>query len=287
MNQQLTLIKLGGSVITNKEVPMMVREENLSRLVREIALAQAETGQKYLVGHGQGSFAHAPAMQYQTKEGFIREDSVFGMAVTQDSALQLNRIVVREFLSAHLPAISYCYSNTLVTENQQAASWNAEVLRQYLHKGLLPVTGGDVIVDTSRGCTIWSTEKVLGHIAVELPKFSDFKISKIIHVTEVPGVMDKNGRVIREISENNLDEVRSAIAATRGFDVTGGMGHKIEESLLQAKNGIEVMIISGLQPKNLYNCLVGQEFVGTLVSSIEGASSFASYKYKKANGLIS
>ena len=269
MQKPVTLIKLGGSVITNKEVPMMVRRQVLSRLVAEIARARQQTGELFIIGHGQGSFAHAPAMQFQTMEGFVRGDSVIGMAVTQDSAAQLNRIVVRESLSQQLPAVSFLFSNTLVTRGKEAVSWSGEVLEEYLDKGLLPVTGGDVIVDMEQGCTIWSTEKVLGHIAEQLQYSDSFRAVRIIHVTEVPGVLDKNSGVIPAISHHNLAEVKEAISDTKGFDVTGGMWHKIEESLKQAELGLRTDIISGLETDNLYNCLVGQPYTGTTISHEE------------------
>jgi isopentenyl phosphate kinase len=59
MNSVL-LIKLGGSIITNKDIPMSVREDVLKRLVAEIAQAREELKKQkqtplIVVGHGQGS----------------------------------------------------------------------------------------------------------------------------------------------------------------------------------------------------------------------------------------
>lgn len=262
--KKLTLIKLGGSIITNKEVPMMVREEVLTRIVREIAKAKTETGDTYIVGHGQGSFAHAPALRYKTMEGFIKKDSAMGMAITQDSAAQLNRIVVREFLSEHIPAVSFLFSNSMVTSKRKAFHWDSSVLAQYLEKGLTPITGGDVLVDESQGCTIWSTEEVLSHIASNFAT-DQYQISSIVHVTEVDGVLDKNNQVIPEVSQENKDEIKNLINGTKGFDVTGGMWHKVEESLALSAKGVSSAILSGMSKNNLYNYLTNQKWVGTLI----------------------
>jgi len=258
--QSINYIKLGGSVITNKEVPMMVRTEVLSRVVQEIADAQKKTGEMYVIGHGQGSFAHAPAMRYKTKEGFIMEDSRFGMAITQDSAAQLNRIVVKEFLSHDLPAVSYYMSNALVTKKGVANKYDGSVFLEYLTQGLMPVSGGDVIVDNAQGCTIWSTEKVLAHL-IEVAVEAKYKVKSIIHVTEVDGVFDNNGKVITKITSETKDEVKKSIGQTKGFDVTGGMWHKIEESLALAEKGITSRIVSGMTSKNVYSLLVGDTSV--------------------------
>ena len=265
MKQKLTLIKLGGSIITNKEVPMMVRADILKQLVAEIVRAHSETGGMYIVGHGQGSFAHAPALRYKTMAGFINEDSRMGMAVTQDSAAQLNRIVVQEFLAHSIPAVSFYFSNSMVTDSDQAKHWCGEVLEEYLAKGMLPITGGDVLVDSTKGCTIWSTEKILGYLAEYFTQSQKYSVQKIIHVTEVDGVLDASGQVIPEITSKNIKEVEKLIVTTKGFDVTGGMGHKLEESMKLAQMGMEVAIISGLKKDILYHTLIGETVIGTTI----------------------
>lgn len=259
-SKEITFIKLGGSVITNKEVPMMVRTEVLNQLALEISQAHKKTGDIYVVGHGQGSFAHAPAMRYRTKEGFVSKDSKIGMAITQDSAAQLNRIVIRAFLSHDLPALSYYASNTLVTQNKQAYAYDPSVFLEYLNQGMMPVTGGDVLVDTSQGCSIWSTELVLGHLA-QVAKAHTYSVRSIIHVTEVDGVLDDALQVIPQINQNNKDDVKGVIGDTKGFDVTGGMWHKIEESFALAEQGIPSKIVSGMKKNNLYSLLTGDDSV--------------------------
>ena len=267
MSQEVILIKLGGSVITNKEVPMMVRKRVLHRLVDEIGRASRESSKVFIIGHGAGSFAHVPASRYKTKDGFINGESRMGMAITQDSAAKLNRIVVEDFLVAELPAISFAFSNTLVTKNEQKQSWDGRVLEQYLEKDLLPIVYGDVIVDSQQGCTIWSTEKIFSFLASWLRKETKYVVKQIIHVNGVVGVLDTNGRVIPEMSQRNIGEVEKMITKTKGFDVTGGMWHKLEESLKLAEQGIESRIISGLKKDNLYQVLTDQECEGTRVVS--------------------
>lgn len=266
MKQNITLIKLGGSIITNKEVPMMVRENVLKRLVREIVRAQKKTGELFIIGHGQGSFAHAPALRYKTMDGFINAESVIGMAITQDSAAQLNRIVVKEFLAAGVPAVSFNFSNTLVTNNTEAEHWCALVLEEYLSKGLLPITCGDVIADSAKGCTIWSTEKVLGYLAQYFAASKKYRVKRVIHVAEVAGVLDGAGKVVPEITASNLEAVRQLITSTKGFDVTGGMAHKLEESIKLAVGGVKTGIVTGLKKDILYKSLVSEEIQGTQIS---------------------
>ena len=265
MKQNLTLIKLGGSIITDKEIPMSLRKPILRRLVGEIASAKQEKpDQLLIVGHGQGSFAHVPASKYQTMEGFINEESVLGMAIVQDSAASLNRLVVHEFLKHELPAVSFYASNTIVTKKRVKQHFCADAINEYLQKGLLPVTCGDVLVDSEQGCTIWSTERILAFLADYFLE-QKIQVNKIVHVTEVQGFLDKQGQLVPEITAQTWPKISRDLRHTRGFDVTGGMGLKIEESLILAKKGIESVIISGMLKDNLFWALTGQDCVGTSI----------------------
>ena len=270
MSHNVLLIKLGGSIITNKDIPMSLRVDVLKRLVGEIArarqdLSQQKTAPLLVVGHGQGSFAHVPATQYKTIDGFINNESPMGMAIVQDSAAQLNRLVIKEFLEAGIPAVSLYASNCLVTAKRKPEAYFTEVFEQYLKHELFPVTCGDVIVDTKQGCTIWSTEEILSFFAQKFQK-KGWKVNQIIHVVEVDGVYDLHHSIVPKITKKNWKEVKKAITATKGFDVTGGMGLKVEESLALAELGIVSKIISGLKEDNLYNALMGKLSIGTEIS---------------------
>ena len=84
--KNVILIKLGGSVITNKDIPMSLRQNMLERLVKEIADARKKLHNTlFVIGHGQGSYGHVPAVQYKTIEGFVNNESPMGMAIVQDS----------------------------------------------------------------------------------------------------------------------------------------------------------------------------------------------------------
>lgn len=265
ISKQVCLIKLGGSVITNKEIPMSLRSDVLKRLVREIANARrVQPKTTFVVGHGQGSFGHVPAEKYKTMQGFQNEESRMGMAIVQDTAAQLNRLVVREFLEQDIPAVSLYPSNSLVTNKRVPDTYFTDVFEEYLKQGLFPVTGGDVLVDRKQGCTIWSTEEVLSFFAREFVR-RGWRVQEIVHVVEVPGVYDQQKNVVPEITKENWPRLRSAITSTKGFDVTGGMTLKVEESLALAKDGIQSFILSGLEAGNLERSLTGQSWVGTRI----------------------
>jgi isopentenyl phosphate kinase len=246
-----------------------LRPDVLHNLVAVIAQYQSNHPDDLLIiGHGAGSFAHVPATRYRTIDGFVDQESRLGMAIVQDSAAQLNRLVVTEFLQQGLPAVSVCPSSSLVTNHKEPQFFFDNVFREYLHQGLLPITYGDVIVDSAIGCTIWSTDMILAFFAQQF-LHHQWPIKKIIHVTQVPGVLknvdDVHGELFTTINNDNAEVVKRAMGVTAGFDVTGGMWHKIQESLRLTQYGVETDIISGSTPDNLQACLLDKPFVGTRI----------------------
>jgi isopentenyl phosphate kinase len=259
----ITLIKLGGSVITNKDIPMSMKNGYLASLVKQVKRAVvAVPGKQLIVGHGSGSFGHVPASKYETIKGFLNEESVLGMAIVQDAAAQLNRKVVYEFIKNDVPAVTFAPSNTLVTAGRRERENFFRLLETYLEKGLFPVTYGDVVVDTKQGCTIWSTEEVLAFLT-EMFLAEGYRVDAVVHVTEVAGFLDEKKQVVPEITAQSWPALKKHLGITKGFDVTGGMGLKIEESLMLAKKGVKSVILSGTKADNLYNYLVGEAWAGT------------------------
>lgn len=266
MAKSVILIKLGGAVITNKDIPMSVRTQVLRRLVGEIARARQEKNLTVVIGNGAGSFAHVPAAHYRTMEGFVLPESRMGMAITQDSAAQLNRRVVAECLKQGIPAVTVAPSNSLVTKERKADTFFTDAFETYLQDELVPVVYGDVLADRKMGCTIWSTDTVFNFFAHKFYEHG-WKVEQIIHVTEASGVWRNDAHEIYpKITEEMRDEVRGKMVDTKGFDVTGGMWHKIEESLSLAELNIPTRILSGLQKEALYKTLIGEDNIGTQIT---------------------
>lgn len=269
MSKSLTLIKLGGSIITDKTRPDTLRPEILADLIGQIVAAKRiNPAEQFLLAHGQGSFAHFPAHKYETKRGLINSDSLYGLALVLDAVGSLNRLVIHECVKQSLPAVSWMSAQGVITQagGQPSQSW-LEILKLQLNLGLLPVTSGDVVMDEAQSWAIWSGETILGFLATELQK-SGYKITKLIQVGEVAGVLDQTGRVIPELSAQNLSVHQAAITSTtKGVDVTGGMLLKVAGALdLVKKTGIESWIVAGLEPNNLFKALTGESWSGTRIT---------------------
>jgi isopentenyl phosphate kinase len=240
---QLILIKLGGSLITDKNNPFTPNLEVIERLAKEIKKILIAGKFNLIVGHGSGSFGHVTAKLYQTQKGFINDKSPYGAALVQDSASQLNRIVVKKFLEEQVRAVTISPSSSLTTKDGKISEWNLTPLLLLLKNKMLPIVYGDVVPDEKKGCTITSTEVLLNYLAINLKKV--YQIEKIIYLGDTSGVWDENKKIIPLITPKTYISLQKNFGASRGIDVTGGMDHKMSEAIEIAKKGIEVVIANG------------------------------------------
>jgi isopentenyl phosphate kinase len=68
-----------------------------------------------------------------------------------------------------------------------------------------------------------------------------------------------------EINRKNSKKVEKYITPSGKVDVTGGMIHKVRESLAMADRGFETIIINGNRPNELTKAILREEHHGTLI----------------------
>jgi isopentenyl phosphate kinase len=261
----LTLLKLGGSLLTDKAGVRADRPEVIRRLAGEVAQAAARRPGGLLLGHGSGSFGHVAAARSGIAGGLRSTDQLPGIAATQQEAAELHRRVVAALAEAGAHPFSLAPSSFLVTAGGRPADLFLEPLVLALERGLLPVVYGDVTLDRDQGVAISSTETVLAHLARRLPE-RGFRVSRLLWLGETAGIYGPDGRTLPRITPATADEARAALAAARGTDVTGGMGHRLETALELAALGLPSLLLDGRVPGLLERALAG-EAVGTVVTA--------------------
>src|SRR4051794_7077750 len=108
----LLLLKLGGSLITDKAGEESPRHEVIARLAEEIARASASSS--LLVAHGSGSFGHVAARRHGIGRGPLSAGQLAGACATQERAAALHHIVVAALIEAGAPAFSIAPSSCVV-----------------------------------------------------------------------------------------------------------------------------------------------------------------------------
>lgn len=265
------LLKLGGSLLTDKTGVEAIRPAVIARLTQEIAAAQQQRpALRLLVGHGSGSFGHVAGARYGTRQGVQTADQWRGFAEVSAAAARLNRIVIAALLAEGVTAVSCQPSASAVCAGGQLVQMAIRPLALALAAGVTPVIYGDVAFDVTWGGTIVSTEEILQHLVGALPQ----RPSWLLLAGETEGVLDVDGTVIPRITPQNLPVVRRSLGSSRGTDVTGGMASKVQQmvDLVHAYPSLRVRVFSGLQAGNLQKLLVVPETpVGTLIESGKGS----------------
>jgi len=261
----VVLVKLGGSLITDKTRPMSPRLEVIDRLARETHQAMdSAPGLRLVLGHGSGSFGHTVGQQHNTRAGVRTPEEWVGFARVSAAAAQLNRLVADAFVAAGVPVLSLQPSASAVCRDGILVHLALEPILAALDRGLVPLVYGDVALDRVQGGTIISTEEILAYLTVHL------RPERILLLGEVEGVLDSRGRTLEQIRPGDLPALSDILAGSRGADVTGGMLSKVADMLrlVESRPGVSVRIFSGLAPGALRQALIDPGFrAGTLLSA--------------------
>jgi len=264
--RELVIVKLGGSVITLKDVGRPeVNEENLSNLCAEIAEAKKEKGFSLVVVHGAGPFGHGPAKKWGLENGLTEANQVKGFSETHQAMERLNCVVVERLRANGIDAIAFQPSAGGILRKGKLTKFPADVMEKMLGVGLVPVSYGDVLIDEKTGAGILSGDHLVPYLAKEL------SATRVILVADVAGLFDsdpkkdKAARLLKEFSRKRLHEIKQ-VGGSEGIDVTGGMARKLEELLTLADAGIESEVIDGRKPGLLKKALLGERGLGTLIN---------------------
>lgn len=260
----LTLVKLGGSLITDKNKRNTYRPDVAARVARELATAlRLNPDLSLILGHGSGSFGHFEASEHNTINGVRTQQEWAGFSKVAAVAAELNRLMIAELQNAAIMAMRFQPSASVQVQDGKITHWDLSAMQMALSHGLVPVVYGDVAFDSVRGGTITSTETLFDYLAVTLD------VKRVILVGEVDGIYDQAGHVIPLISPSNFDDIRSALGRSRGVDVTGGMATKVRDmlALVQARPKLIVQVINGLQPDALLDTLSSRAIHGTRIAA--------------------
>ena len=257
-----TVLKIGGSVITDKKGELAAKTNEIDRIAEEIKEANA---QDLVVVHGGGSFGHPYAQRYALKGGFREESQKVGFSETHHVMTVLNGLVMDALVWHGVQAISIAPSSCLITEDGRINDFVDAPLKKYLNMGFLPVLYGDAVLDTKLGFTVLSGDQLISYLA------SKFHAKRIIVGVDVDGVYesdpktDGNSRLLKNLVMQDLRRLRTSLGKTTSSDVTGGMLGKITELVPAVEQGIPVTILNATKPNYVYRALKGESVDGTTI----------------------
>jgi len=256
----MIIIKLGGSVITDKTKVCTFKTETMDKLAKNIKKANKQT----IIVHGAGSFGHILAKEYELNQGYKRLEQIKGFSLTHEKVQALNSLVLQSLQKNDIHAVSISPHSSIKLNNHKIQKMDYNIFEEYLTKNFTPVTFGDVVLDKKLGFSICS-----GDLLIEvLSKY--FEPEKVVFVIDEDGIftanpkIDKKAKLIQKTTIKELETLTTS--ADNHADVTGGMAGKIQTIKKIAKNGIKTILVNGNKPDRLYEVLVGEKTISTIVN---------------------
>ena len=227
-----TVLKLGGSVVTEKDDPETVDRAALERA----ANALAGRGDIVVV-HGGGSFGHHHAAKYgvSTTEGTGDPAAVRAI---HGAMKRLDAAVVEALAEADVPAIPVHPMSTAVRDADGALTLPIGQVETMLEEGFVPVLHGDGVVHAGEGVTVLSGDELVVNLAEGLDA------DRVGVCSAVEGVYDGSGAVVDRI--DSFEAVADTLDGSDATDVSGGMAGKVR-ALLGLEPPAYVFDLDGLE----------------------------------------
>ncbi|MFB6101387.1 MAG: isopentenyl phosphate kinase [Haloplanus sp.] len=218
-----TVLKLGGSLITDKERAETLDGDALAAAADAVADAvDSETIADLVLVHGAGSFGHHYAEEHGVSVSQGTHDAGATLEI-HGAMTTLNRFVLSRLHDRGVPALPVHPLSAGARDADAALDLSLSAVRTMLGEGFVPVCHGDVIAHEGQGTTIISGDEVVVRFATGLDA------DRVGLCSTVDGVYDADGAVIDRIDD--FDTVADALGESDATDVTGGMVGKVRTLL--------------------------------------------------------
>ena len=243
----MILIKLGGSIITNKEKPLSVRRKTIDSITNSLK----KIDEPIIIVHGGGSYGHYWSVKYDmhTKE---KKYDVRGVSIVKNSMIELNKIILDSMLKNKLNP--YCLPPTDFMSGNKPIIKKIKEIEKIAKSNLVPVTFGDALWYGQKKTYILSGDKIMTHLAKIL------KPRLVIFALNVDGVYSdlKSKKLINELT------IEKPSITENTMDVTGGMTRKMQEATKISKMKMNVFFVNGNKPERIVKAIKNKKYEGTL-----------------------
>ncbi|PSP34033.1 acetylglutamate kinase [Halobacteriales archaeon QH_10_67_22] len=217
-----TVLKLGGSVITDKSAPETVDADALAAAATAVTAGATDPAGELVVVHGGGSFGHHHAAEHGVSATEGTDDAATVREI-HDAMGRLNAAVLDALGERGVPALPVRPLSAAARDEDSTLTLATTAVERQLGEGFCPVLHGDVVVHEGAGATILSGDEIVAALARSL------SVDRVGLCSTVPGVLDADGDVVERVER--FADVAEAVGASDATDVTGGMAGKVRTLL--------------------------------------------------------
>lgn len=269
MASELSIIKLGGALLTDKSVPYTAREAIIRAVAREIKECLDSGLLKSLILlNGVGSFGHPPVLEHRLHKGFQSPEQLLPLCNTFRIVNEFRNMIITHLQEAEIPVVLFHPSSLTVAEKMRMTRYFLEPVKGYMSVGLIPLLGGDMLYDSVMGWSVGSADQLGVILAQEL------NAKRLIFATDVSGIYEgdpkvhPNAQLMEEVNLNELDDALETMGMGAD-DASGAMKGKLK-ALIPAKDliekGLKISIISMMEYGNLKALLKGNQAQSTRIT---------------------
>ena len=240
------LVKLGGSLLTDKAEESSFRRPAARRLLSEIAKANVPT----VLFHGAGSFGHPQAARHRLGQAKAKPD---GVAEVLAAVGSLGAQMVALANDAGLRPFPFPLHTTVHTEGDGLAELPFEAVGKAVEEGYTPMLHGTLVRDPTLGWRVVSADELMQQFAAELtPRLAVF-------ATDVDGIYtdEPTKPGARLLEKVGRDAEVGASGNGKGSDVTGRMAGKLERARAVAAH-CPTLVLNGEVRGRLLDALKGK-----------------------------
>ncbi len=266
MSSRLLVLKLGGSLVTDKSKPYSLRGETIKAVSREIKQCLDEKlVDGLMIVHGVGSYGHPPVIEHTRYTGFIDPGQLLPLSRTQTKVFELRQILMNSLQDVGIPVILFSPSSMAVAEKGKITAMDLDAVKGFFKVGMVPVMGGDMLADSTMGFCVGSGDQIAAILA------RDFKATDLVFATDVKGVYDgdpkakADAKLIKELSLGDLEHLSAKSVMTDASGAMRGKLGNLEMIREQLRTGLRTSIISMMEPGRLVGLLRGDDVEGTRI----------------------
>lgn len=262
------IMKLGGSVVTDKYSITPRINDNLSEISEEIRTGYNSDNYSMILVHGAGSYAHSLVKETEIYKGIKDKKQIKSFAKTERLCRELNSIIVKHLEDVNMQVFPLQISSSVIMNKGKIENMETGVISGLLENDIVPVLYGEPAYDRNQVCSILSSDQIASYLAKTL------KAERILYATNVDGVFtgdpnkNRKAKLIPLINSDNLGEMKRYLSCSDAHDITGGMKNKIEELIDIKKFSVTSQIFNGLKEGNIKKALEGCEF-GTIINIVD------------------
>ena len=252
----LIVIKYGGNVFIDRNI--------FNNFIEDISVLN-KLGLSIVVIHGGG-----PRIKRELDKSNIQSKFIKGLRVTdekiinivEDVLIDFNKDIVNSLKEKNTEAVSiHTKKNNVIEIVQESKELgfvgkpnkiNNDIINNILEKNLVPIISPLGLKD-NQSYNI-NGDTAAGAIAKSL------KARRLILMTNIEGVLDKNKKLIEEVTSSEILEM------IEDETITGGMIPKINTCLDAVNNGVTgVVIVDGRKPHSILFEIFSDKGAGTLI----------------------